>query len=121
MKPSPMDPLYVIFEQHLFNFQDPEIDRKTLILRIVTDYLDYLRKRNVTVPRSLEQPIVEELATQVNTMLVKKIYGCPNLHEFQRLAPPPQKRRARSRYGKLVSGKEAKPAGKPAARVREKA
>ena len=44
MKPSPMDPLYVIFEQHLFNFQDPEIDRKTLILRIVTDYRDYLRK-----------------------------------------------------------------------------
>ncbi len=116
MKPNPVDPLYVIFEQHLFNFQDPEIDRKTLVLKIVADYLEFLRKRNVTVPRSLEQPIVEELATQVNTMLVRKIYGCVNHQEFQRLLPAPHKRRARSRYGKLVGSKPKSPA-----KLREKA
>ncbi len=34
-----MDPLYVIFEQHLFNFQDSDADRKTFIGNSVTDYL----------------------------------------------------------------------------------
>ena len=119
MKPNSVDPLYVIFEQHLFNFQDPEIDRKTLVLKIVADYLEYLRKRNVTVPKPLEQPIVEELAAQVNTMLVKKIYGCLNHQEFQRLSPKPVRKRARSRYSKLVSTEA--PRAKSTVKVREKA
>jgi hypothetical protein len=76
--PKTIDPLYVIFEQHLFNFADPDSDRKTFITQVVTDYLSYLRKNNIIVPKSLEQPIVEELGVQVNTMLVKKIYGCLN-------------------------------------------
>jgi hypothetical protein len=80
--PKTIDPLYVIFEQHLFNFADPDSDRKTFIGNVVNDYLTYLRKNNIIVPKSLEQPIVEELGTQVNTMLVRKIYGCINLNEF---------------------------------------
>jgi hypothetical protein len=72
----PVDPLYAIFEQHLFNFADPDADRKVFIGHVVADYLAYLRKNNVIVPKSLEQPIVEELGAQVNTMLVRKIYGC---------------------------------------------
>lgn len=76
-----IDPLYVIFEQHLFNFADPDSDRKTFIVNVVNDYLSYLRKNNIIVPKSLEQPIVEELGTQVNTMLVKKIYGCLNVND----------------------------------------
>jgi hypothetical protein len=77
-----IDPLYVIFEQHLFNFADPDSDRKTFIVNVVNDYLAYLRKNNIIVPKSLEQPIVEELGTQVNTMLVKKIYGCLNVTDY---------------------------------------
>ncbi|MBS1964029.1 MAG: hypothetical protein JST04_17585 [Bdellovibrionales bacterium] len=77
-----IDPLYVIFEQHLFNFADPDSDRKTFIAQVVSDYIGYLRKNNIIVPKSLEQPIVEELGTQVNTMLVKKIYGCLTVNEF---------------------------------------
>ena len=77
-----IDPLYVIFEQHLFNFADPDSDRKTFIAHVVADYIGYLRKNNIIVPKSLEQPIVEELGTQVNTMLVKKIYGCLTVNEF---------------------------------------
>ncbi|MBI3535254.1 MAG: hypothetical protein HY072_07195 [Deltaproteobacteria bacterium] len=60
-----IDPLFVIFEQHLFNFQDPDSDRQTFIHNIVMDYIAYLRKSNITVPKSLEQPIVEELSEQV--------------------------------------------------------
>lgn len=99
--PEPLDPLYVILEQHLFHFQDPDLDRKTLIQAVVSDYIVFLRKRNIIVPKSLEQPIVEELATQVNTMLVKKIYGCITIDEFRGKASKPQKRRARQRYSRL--------------------
>jgi len=77
-----IDPLYVIFEQHLFNFADPDSDRKTFIAQVVSDYISYLRKNNIIVPKSLEQPIVEELGTQVNTMLVRKIYGCLTVNQF---------------------------------------
>ncbi len=100
---TPVDPLYVIFEQHLFNFPDADTDRKTFILTIVADYIGYLRKKNITVPRSLEQPIVEELASQVNTMLVKKIYCCPSLDAFRRDVPQAVRRKARARYARLVT------------------
>lgn len=93
-----VDPLYVIFEEHLYNFEDADADRKTFIVNVVHDYLTHLRKMNLTVPKSLEQPIVEELAEQVNTMLVKKIYGCLSIEDFQRRAPRAARRRSRSRY-----------------------
>jgi hypothetical protein len=98
-----LDPLYVIFEQHLFNFQDPEIDRKTLVMKIVADYLAYLRKQNISVPRALEQPIVEELSQLVNTMLVKKIYGCLTPKDYQVGLKTQLKRKAKSRYKKVVA------------------
>jgi len=96
-----LDPLFVIFEQHLYNFDDSDQDRKAFIGNVVAEYLTYLRKRNITVPKSLEQPIVEELGSQVNTMLVKKIYGCLTIKDFQRRLPTGEKRRARTRYTKL--------------------
>ncbi len=77
-----LDPLYVIFERHLFNFADPDSDRAQFIATVVDDYLNFLKKQNIIVPRPMEQLIVEELATQVNTMLVKKIYGCLTLAEY---------------------------------------
>jgi hypothetical protein len=98
------DPLYVIFEQHLFHFQDSDSDRKTFICNIVADYLNYLRKKNITVPKSLEQPIVEELAAQVNVMLVKKIYGCLTIEDYQNNLPGSAKKRARTRYSKINAG-----------------
>ena len=87
VRSGPLDPLYVIFEQHLFNFQDSEIDRKTFIGNVIQDYLTHLRKLDITIPKPLEQPVVEELATQVNTMLVKKIYGCLSIGEYQQKVP----------------------------------
>jgi hypothetical protein len=97
-----LDPLYVIFEQHLFNFQDSDADRKTFIGNIVNDYLTYLRKMNIVIPKSLEASIVEELAGQVNTMLVKKIYGCLSLDDYRKGAAAPLKKKARARYTRLA-------------------
>lgn len=100
--PKSIDPLYVIFEQHLFNFTDPDSDRKTFITAVVSDYLGYLRKNNVIIPKTLEQPIHEELGTQVNTMLVKRIYGCLKISDYQDTIPPTSKRRAKARYAKIA-------------------
>jgi len=100
---EPLDPLFVIFEQHLYNFQDPDVDRKTFIGNVITDYLSHLRKLNISVPKSLHGPIVEELAQQVNTMLVKKIYGCLTISDYQKKIPSAAKKRTRSRYKRLGS------------------
>lgn len=100
-KTAPVDPLYTIFEQHLYNFQDSEADRKSFIASVVQDYFAYLRKMNITIPKSLEEPILEELGAQVNLMLVKKIYGFLTIQEYQRSVPTGVKRRVKSRYGKL--------------------
>ncbi len=97
-----LDPLYVIFEQHLYNFQDSDEDRKTFICKIIHEYLTHLRRMNIAVPRSLEQSIVEELYTQVNTMLVKKIYGCLTIQDYRGKQPKAAQRKARSRYTKLA-------------------
>ncbi|MEK6706901.1 MAG: hypothetical protein AABZ06_14045, partial [Bdellovibrionota bacterium] len=97
-----VDPLYIIFEQHLYNFQDSDTDRKTFITNVVQDYLTFLRKRKVIVPKSLEDSITEELSTQVNTMLVKKIYGCLTIDDYRKHIPRTAKNKARARYSKLA-------------------
>jgi hypothetical protein len=101
-KQAPMDPLYVIFEQHLYNFQDSDLDRKTFIGNVLQDYLSYLRKLNISVPKSLEESIVEELSTQIHTMLVKKIYGFLTIQDYQKRLPTAVKRRVKTRYSKLA-------------------
>ncbi|MGZ3698149.1 MAG: hypothetical protein ACXWP5_08440, partial [Bdellovibrionota bacterium] len=100
---SDLDPLYVIFEQHLYNFQDSDQDRKTFIGNVIQEYLTHLRKLNIVVPKSLEHSIIEELSSQVHTMLVKKIYGCLTIQDYQRKQPSTVRRRARTRYTKLTS------------------
>ena len=100
-KRSQLDPLYVIFEQHLYNFQDSDLDRKTFIDHVLQDYLSYLRKLNITVPKSLEKPICEELFTQINVMLVKKIYGCLSIKDYQKRVTSSVKRKISGRYSRL--------------------
>ena len=101
-----MDPLYVIFEQHLFNFQDPDLDRKTFVGNVLNDYFSYLRKASIVVPKSLEPMISEELTEQVQMMLIKKIYGCLSIHEYQRSISPELKRKVGSRYTQLSKPKK---------------
>ena len=104
VKKEKIDPLYAIFEENLCNFSDPEIDRKTFIAQVFVEYLNFLRKKSVIVPRSLEGAIIEELGSQVNAMLVKKIYGCLSLKDFRKAIPPIVKRRAKKRYSRLAAG-----------------
>ena len=99
--PDKLDPLFIVFEQHLYNFQDSNIDRKTFIAKVVHDYLTHLRKMGITVPRLLEKYVIDELAIQVNTMLVKKIYGFLTLEDFKKNISSDEKRRAQNRYRRL--------------------
>lgn len=100
------DPLYSIFEDHLYNFQDCNIDRKTFIVQVVQDYLTYLRKLKISIPKSMEGHIVEELGVLVNTMLVKKIYGCVDIAEFREKQPGVPNHKTRSKYSRLRTGSE---------------
>jgi hypothetical protein len=99
------DPLYTIFEQHLFNFQDPNSDRNVFIEGIVQDYLSHMRRLGLSVPVEWEHHIFEELFFQVNAMLVKKIYGCQTIDEYTAKAPAAAKRRARTNYNRLSKAK----------------
>lgn len=101
-----IDPLYTIFEQHLYNFQDSDSDRKTFIVNIVKDYLNHLSKMNIVIPKSLEASVLEELADQVNSMLVKKIYGCLTIEDFQKKASAPARKQAKRRYSQLKKSAE---------------
>jgi hypothetical protein len=101
------DPLYTIFEQHLFNFQDPNADRNVFIEVIVKDYLTQMRKLGLAVPVEWEAHIFEELFFQVNTMLLKKIYGCQSINEYTAKAPTVQKKKAKARYKKLEATSRA--------------
>ncbi len=96
-----IDPLYTIFEQHLFNFQDPNSDRTAFIEGVVKDYLKHLRKLGLSVPTEWEQSIFEELFFQVQTMLAKKIYGCQTVNEDTAKSSTQVKRRAKARYQQI--------------------
>jgi hypothetical protein len=96
-----LDPLYVIFEQHLYNFQDSDADRKTFVCAVVQEYIAYLRKLGVIVPQTFEIQIAEELASTVNTMLVKKMYGFLSIQDYRKKVPGKSRRGARSKYSRL--------------------
>ena len=104
-KQTQIDPRYVIFEQHLYNFQDSDSDRGIFINNIIQDYFSYLRTKNIAVPKSLESAIGEELYTQVSHMLVKKIYGCLTINDYQKRIPPIAKRKVKARYSRLSANK----------------
>lgn len=93
--------LAVIFEQHLYNFQEPQTDRKTLVSNIIHDYLGYLRKKGAVIPPRLERYIFEEYEEEVSGMLVKKTYGCYSVEEFLKNVTTREKQQAYQRYKKL--------------------
>jgi hypothetical protein len=104
-KGEQLDPLYVIFEQYLYNFQDSEVDRKTFVTKVVEEYLTWLRRRKIAVPKSLEPVIIDELCAQVRNMLVKKIYGFLSVEDYRQKNVGKNwktvSRRAKTRYKKI--------------------
>lgn len=112
-----IDPLYLIFEQHLYNFQDSDTDRPTFIANVAKEYLSYLRKLKLSVPQSLESLFLEEVSSQVHTMLLKKIYGCLSIEEYRKGVATKSKRQANRRYARLSYVAKKVSAGRPRKRV----
>ena len=102
-KKEQLNPLLVIFEEHLFNFHRENSDRQTFVESVLQSYLSYLSKLNITVPKSLERPIHDELVHQIRSMLLKRIYGYHSIRDFQLQLTKDSKRKAHSRYLKLTA------------------
>lgn len=101
---SQIDPLFVIFEKHLYDFHEEEENSKEFIDNIIKDYLDYLESRKVAVPKPWRETIVEELREQVRDMLVKKTYGCLSIKEFLKKQPDTKihRKNAQKRYARKI-------------------
>lgn len=101
-----LDPLYIIFEQHLLNFQDPDSSRKQFIEGIIQEYLKYLRRKQIALPKSLEPYIIEELSIQVNTLLLKRIYGCLTIDDYRNRVEGEVKKTVKKKYSLLFKKKQ---------------
>ena len=77
-----LDPLYIIFEQHLYDFNDDTDTEKYFVQKVVSDYMKFLNTSGAGVPPRLVKQIGEELEDQVGRMLKKKMYGCGTIDEF---------------------------------------
>lgn len=99
-----MDPLYVIFEKHLMDFSDDQLDKRQFATGVIREYVRHLSKKNISVPEHFQRHVFEELEQQVVSMLIKKIYGCLNIREFQEKQDAKVRARARARYRKLKAG-----------------
>lgn len=105
MKLTQDDPLYMIFEHHLFNYKDEEMDRTAFVEAVVNEYITFLRRKKIAVPHSMEHAVKSELGVQVKTLLMKRIYGCLTIGEFQQSVLPEARDYAQVRYQKLKDGR----------------
>lgn len=99
--PEKMDPLYTIFENQLIVVQDEKMDRQTFVLKVVQEYIKYLRHNHIAIPRHLESHVIDELAEQVSGMLTKKMYGHLTIEQFQSQVSDKQKARAKRAYKRI--------------------
>ena len=69
-----LDPLYQLFEFHLFNrsYEDTTAFTK----EIAEEYLVYLDSGPAHVPFHSRSTILKDLESEAQEMLVKKMYGC---------------------------------------------
>ena len=89
---SKLDPLYIIFEQHLYNFNDDTDTEAAFVEKVVQDYLRFLETTGSIVAPKLKNMIAEELKDQVENMLKKKLYGFSSMEDFICEQQKPKKR-----------------------------
>ncbi len=100
------DPLYIIFERHLYDFNYES--RELFIKGVVEEYVAHLVKSKVVIPPAWRGHLDKTITEEVSDMLVRKLYGCLTVEEFQaKQEEDPQslvsiQNEARKRYQKLV-------------------
>ena len=83
---SPLDPLFALFEQHLFNALVEDETTEDFLNRVVAGYLARLAETCV-IPQQLRGTIEQDLREEVLEMLRKRTYGHYSLSEFRRAMP----------------------------------
>jgi len=81
MKPY-TDPLYTIFEKHLYNFIIEEQSSEDFVRAVVHDYLESIRSQGTISVRTIEF-LEQDLKEEVTEMLRKKTYGHYSLAQFR--------------------------------------
>ncbi len=101
------DPLFIIFEKHLYDFNYES--RDLFLKNVVEEYVSHLVRQKAVIPPAWRQHLEKTLADEVSDMLVRKLYGCLTVEEFQKKAEEKpdllatERRESRKRYQKLVS------------------
>ncbi len=80
---SRKDPLFKIFEQHLFNAMVEDETSADFVGRVVQEYIKTLSASG-TVPHAHRETLSEDLREEVMEMLRKKTYGHFSLAEFRK-------------------------------------
>ena len=100
------DPLYIIFEKHLYDFNYES--RELFLKGVVDEYIAHLVRQQVVIPPAWKTHLDKTITEEVSDMLVRKLYGCLTVEEFQaKQEEDPQalvteQTEARKRYQKLV-------------------
>ena len=100
------DPLFIIFEKHLYDFNYES--RELFLKGVVEEYIAHLVRQRVVIPPAWKTHLDKTLTEEVSDMLVRKLYGCLTVEEFQtKQEEDPQallteQSEARKRYQKLV-------------------
>lgn len=98
------DPLFIIFERHLYDFNYES--RELFLKAVVDDYIGHLVRQKVVIPPMWKNHLEKTLAEEVSDMLVRKLYGCLTVEEFkvkqEETIVLTEKKEARKRYQKLV-------------------
>ena len=100
------DPLFIIFEKHLYDFNYES--RELFLKGVVEEYIAHLVRQQVVIPPAWKTHLDKTLSEEVSDMLVRKLYGCLTVEEFQtkqELDPDTlvsEQTEARKRYQKLV-------------------
>ena len=102
------DPLFIIFEKHLYDFNYES--RELFLKGVVDEYISHLVRQQVVIPPAWKNHLDKSIAEEVSDMLVRKLYGCLTVEEFQtkaedkesKLVLITEQKEARKRYQKLV-------------------
>ncbi len=101
--------LFIIFEKHLYDFNYES--RELFIKGVVDEYIAHLVRQKTVIPPAWKLHLEKSIAEEVGDMLVRKLYGCLTVVEFQAKAEDSAKKteelitevkEARKRYQKLV-------------------
>ena len=104
---APKDPLFRIFEQHLYNSMVEDESTAEFLERVVGEYVRCLTQQG-TIPHEHRSVIENDLKDEVLEMLRKRTYGHFSLAEFRksRFSETPVKRTVPTQRARTLPGRQ---------------